>query len=185
MNASFPYVSPAVGLPSPCTRRVVDAGYYDNYGISLAVALLSDVDIKNWVNKNTSGVLILELRSSPVYLSGETYCVESAPESGSLPLEWLTNPIRAALSSRTGSMTFRNQQEIRTLTQFYGAHKSSDSNGGREEISVPIKVATFVNAAKVSLSWYLPNSELEEMRQCLTNLWKANGDDLVEFWSNR
>src|SRR5207245_1152127 len=35
MNASFPYVSPAVNLPSDPPRRVVDAGYYDNYGIQI------------------------------------------------------------------------------------------------------------------------------------------------------
>lgn len=33
MSASFPYVSPAVNLPTDPPRRVVDAGYYDNYGI--------------------------------------------------------------------------------------------------------------------------------------------------------
>ena len=38
MNASFPYISPAVSLPVDPPRRVVDAGYYDNYGVNLAAA---------------------------------------------------------------------------------------------------------------------------------------------------
>ena len=38
MNASFPYISPAVSLPVDPPRRVVDAAYYDNYGVNLAAA---------------------------------------------------------------------------------------------------------------------------------------------------
>ncbi len=38
MNASFPYVSPAVSLPGEPARRVVDAGYFDNYGVYIATA---------------------------------------------------------------------------------------------------------------------------------------------------
>ena len=38
MSGSFPMVSPAVNLPTRPPVRVVDAGYYDNYGVNLAVA---------------------------------------------------------------------------------------------------------------------------------------------------
>src|SRR5262249_12594333 len=31
MSASFPFFSPAVSLPTNPRRRIVDAGYYDNY----------------------------------------------------------------------------------------------------------------------------------------------------------
>jgi hypothetical protein len=34
MNATFPYVSPAVSLPTAPPVRVVDTGYYDNYGLA-------------------------------------------------------------------------------------------------------------------------------------------------------
>ena len=42
MNATFPLISPAVSLPTVPERRVVDAGFYDNYGVSLAAAYLGD-----------------------------------------------------------------------------------------------------------------------------------------------
>ncbi|HKO90053.1 MAG TPA: hypothetical protein VJU61_02810, partial [Polyangiaceae bacterium] len=35
LSAAFPYVSPAAVLPTQPRRRVVDAGYYDNYGVSI------------------------------------------------------------------------------------------------------------------------------------------------------
>jgi hypothetical protein len=37
MQASFPFISPAATLPTNPVRRVVDAGYYDNYGVNVAL----------------------------------------------------------------------------------------------------------------------------------------------------
>ena len=39
LSATFPYVSPGVSLPTDPPRRVVDAGYFDNYGVNLAALL--------------------------------------------------------------------------------------------------------------------------------------------------
>src|SRR5262249_12048974 len=36
MNAAFPFVSPAVNLPTNPPRRVIDAGFLDNYGVTTA-----------------------------------------------------------------------------------------------------------------------------------------------------
>jgi hypothetical protein len=36
LSAAFPFVSGAVLLPTNPRRHVVDAGYYDNYGLELA-----------------------------------------------------------------------------------------------------------------------------------------------------
>ena len=41
MSATFPYVLPAVELPTDPPLRVVDAGYFDGFGVSLAMAWLS------------------------------------------------------------------------------------------------------------------------------------------------
>ncbi|WP_372574966.1 hypothetical protein [Ruegeria jejuensis] len=41
MSATFPYISPALSLPAQPRQRVVDAGYYDNYGVSLVNAVLA------------------------------------------------------------------------------------------------------------------------------------------------
>ena len=49
MNATFPLVSPAVSLPTRPARRVADAGYYDNYGISLVAAYLSNKAVRDWI----------------------------------------------------------------------------------------------------------------------------------------
>jgi hypothetical protein len=62
MNASFPWVSPAAELPTVPRRHVVDAGYFDNFGVSIAVA---------WIERNldqivasTSGVVLIQIRDT-------------------------------------------------------------------------------------------------------------------------
>jgi hypothetical protein len=62
MNATFPFISPAVSLPSTPEMEVMDAGFRDTYGASLALKHL--FAIRKWVEKNTSGVVILQIRDS-------------------------------------------------------------------------------------------------------------------------
>jgi hypothetical protein len=61
MNASFPLVSPGVSLPTDPPRRVVDAGYYDNYGVNLAAIWLARNE--SVIRKYTSGVVLIEIRA--------------------------------------------------------------------------------------------------------------------------
>ncbi|MCF8461688.1 MAG: hypothetical protein K9G46_13275 [Flavobacteriales bacterium] len=62
MNATFPFISPAVSLPSDPVIEVMDAGFRDTYGASLALKHL--YAIRKWVEQNTSGVIILQIRDS-------------------------------------------------------------------------------------------------------------------------
>lgn len=73
MNATFPFISPAVTLPSNPEIEVMDAGFRDTYGASVAIKHL--FAIRKWVERNTSGVVILQIRDSkklhPVHPNGE------------------------------------------------------------------------------------------------------------------
>lgn len=62
MNATFPYISPQVTLPSEPEIEVMDAGFRDTYGASLAYKHL--YAIRHWVKENTSGVVIVQIRDS-------------------------------------------------------------------------------------------------------------------------
>ena len=66
MNAAFPYVSPAVNLPTRPLRRVIDAGYLDNYGIDLATEWLERH--KEWLVNNLERVILVQLRAYPLDL---------------------------------------------------------------------------------------------------------------------
>jgi len=63
MNATFPIVLPNVWLPSDPVIDVMDAGLRDNYGQETALRFLEFFD--DWINKNTRGVLIIQLRDRP------------------------------------------------------------------------------------------------------------------------
>jgi hypothetical protein len=61
MNASFPVVSPAVSLPTNPPRHVIDAGYFDDYGVNLAARWLYRYE--EAIRKYTSGVVLIEIRA--------------------------------------------------------------------------------------------------------------------------
>lgn len=60
MNATFPYVLPNVWLPSTPVIDAMDAGLRDNYG--LETILRFSVVFKDWIDQNTAGVTIIQIR---------------------------------------------------------------------------------------------------------------------------
>ena len=60
MNATFPYVLPNVWLPTNPVIDVMDAGLRDNYGQESTVRFIHV--FKDWIKKNTRGVVILQIR---------------------------------------------------------------------------------------------------------------------------
>ena len=61
MNATYPYLLPSVWLPSNPVIDVMDAGLRDNSGQETSLRFLNV--FKEWINKNTRGVLIIQVRS--------------------------------------------------------------------------------------------------------------------------
>jgi len=60
MNSSFPYIMPTVNLPTKPGIAVFDSGLRDNYGIKTLLQYI--FHIRHWLEENTSGVIILQLR---------------------------------------------------------------------------------------------------------------------------
>jgi hypothetical protein len=118
MNASFPYISPAVSLPTSPVRRLVDAGYYDNYGVNLAAAWA--YEYRDWIRSETSGVALIQIHASP-----RTDPAQEDPAAktsrGKVRLDltrsfsWLTSPVEGALGARDWSMLYRNEEQLRML----------------------------------------------------------------------
>ncbi|WP_435008993.1 patatin-like phospholipase family protein [Tundrisphaera lichenicola] len=121
MSASFPWVSPAVNLPGSPPLRVVDAGYYDSYGVSVAVSWL--YQNREWVQANTSGVVLVQLRDATSFDDRFGYPPEPSRLSplailGS-GLQVVTSPADAALKARETSSMFRNDQEVALLAKLF------------------------------------------------------------------
>ncbi|MCB0766624.1 MAG: hypothetical protein KDB95_05390, partial [Flavobacteriales bacterium] len=62
MNATFPYITPLVTLPSKPAMRVMDAGLRDNYGYRISLAFLHTY--RDWIAANTSGVVVIQMRDT-------------------------------------------------------------------------------------------------------------------------
>ncbi|MFN4122406.1 MAG: patatin-like phospholipase family protein [Flavobacteriales bacterium] len=62
MSATFPYILPAVALPSEPLIEVMDAGFRDNYGIKTVVRYIHA--FRNWLQNNTSSIVILQIREN-------------------------------------------------------------------------------------------------------------------------
>jgi hypothetical protein len=60
MNATFPYVLPNVWLPTDPVIDVMDAGLRDNFGQETTLRFIEN--FKEWINANTGGVIIVQMR---------------------------------------------------------------------------------------------------------------------------
>lgn len=165
MSASFPFVSPAATLPTVPRRRVVDAGYYDNYGVNLATIWLDAV-------RGSLGdrrVVIVQIRDGP---SEATLATIERPKDESTclsrGLEWLTSPIQAVLAARNAVMAYRNDEAVEILQR-----------------SLPnVTTVIFEAPEGVSMTWYLAE---EEQKRLLAGLASEEFDRRVEalkrWWS--
>jgi hypothetical protein len=120
MNATFPWVSPAVNLPTDPPLRVVDAGYYDNYGVNVAGAWLRMH--QPWLIENTSGVVLIQIRDSVSrndrlgFPEPESYGTMKKALSG---LQFLFTPIDAVLAARSTSAIYRNDQAVSAIGESF------------------------------------------------------------------
>lgn len=168
MSASFPYVLPAGELPTEPQQRVVDAGYYDNDGISSAAAFLLTSDVKNWLEANVARVVILRVnafqRASPDPCRTAEEDAVSQPSllarissafsnSAARSLYWLSSPIEGAWVARETKARFANRQTIDALKLAYRPNFLSEIEFAFDEFA--------------SESWHLPENEYNDMRLAL------------------
>jgi hypothetical protein len=62
MNATYPMILPNVSLPSNPKIDVFDAGIRDNFGMENAIRFTHV--FQDWIKRNTSGVVIVQIRGS-------------------------------------------------------------------------------------------------------------------------
>jgi hypothetical protein len=182
MSATFPYVAPAVALPTDPPRRVVDAGYFDNYGMTAALSYLRQPAVRNWMKVNKlSGAIIVQINAFPVLITesvgsnaanrSDADCAEPPPYDGADPLGWLISPLEGLSSARERSMVFRSEQGLGALSEIY-------RNDGLQLTRI-----AFENAARSSFSWYLPDKDFNCMTQELGNDANSRAfDNLGRAW---
>jgi hypothetical protein len=151
MNASFAYASPAVALPTQPRRRVVDAGYYDNYGVNLAAAWLARH--RAWLAGHTSGVVLIQIRD---YLKeaerrGDVFQREGGGSPLSRGLEEATGPVLGFLAAQESESSFRNDEQVEQLDLYFTARKKDSF----------FTTVVFECPQQIALSWYLTDEAIE------------------------
>jgi hypothetical protein len=183
LSASFPFVSPAVVLPTEPRRRLVDAGYYDNFGVDLATLWLREAlrNQKRWLYEHVSRIVVIQIRDSHRYVDESQQNGKSqAPDEriGSRLLrgtEGLTSPLECFVNAREAIMGFRNDAQLDTVSQMYTAAF------GEEFLSTTV----FELKSHVSLSWYLTAVERKQIvRQSLSKKIGTKIQD-VRRWMDR
>jgi hypothetical protein len=197
MSASFPFFSPAVSLPTKPRRRVVDAGYYDNYGVTLAASWLFGRDIDNW-REAFDRVLIIQIRDG---VTEKARQLRSAAADGSSflsrSMEEMTSPPEGMYNATFGSSSFRNDGLLELYKRFHDLRrkvKGVETGPGpkvkrqarlewREE---PFMVVNIEFNEKASLSWYLSDDEKQRIKADGEKLREKGEliDKLIQWWEN-
>jgi hypothetical protein len=162
MSASFPWVSPAINLPTLPPRRVVDAAYYDNYGVNLSALWLSKMSA--WLEENTSGVLVVQIRDNVsqgarTEIDFDRVGREDTPldrlvwHGGSKlarpGLQAISTPLIGVTNARNWTMAFRNDEQVDLQDLLFDDKRGSDF----------FRTVVFECPVEVSLSWKLTERE--------------------------
>ncbi|TXB66635.1 patatin-like phospholipase family protein [Vicingus serpentipes] len=138
MSATFPYIMPNVSLPSEPQIDVLDAGMRDNYG---ALSTFKHIHtFKNWINDNTSGVIVITIRDKSKDKLIENNPLKSIIESANSPI-----------GSLYGNLFQIQDYNLDDMLQYLSA-----------DLSHPIDVIDFElesNNNQISLSWHLTKKE--------------------------
>lgn len=154
MSATFPVISPAASLPTVPARRVVDAGYFDNYGVDLAAMWL--INNKPVLDQYVGGVALVEIRAFPLQERGLTYPPNDpsyAEAAGVLAdtVGALSTPLRAVLRATMNACYHRNNELLATLDSLY--------NTGEQASAEPFRRFVFELNVDAALNWYLSAEE--------------------------
>jgi len=157
MNATFPYITPNTSLPTEPRIQIMDAGISDNFGLSDAVRFI--YAFKEWINENTSGVVIVSIRDSPKLQNINSI-------AGTTIVDALTQPISAVYNN------FENFQDINSDLLLGEAHSWLKQPIHRVDLQYQIENYVPIlqkmdsirqNSTRASLSWRLTTREKESV----------------------
>ncbi len=163
MNASFPYVTPNVQLPSQPPIEIMDAGVADNFGISDALKFL--FNFKDWIAQNTGGVIILSVRDTK----------KDAPieqRSHMSILERISVPISSVYNNLVNYQDINNDYKLAFADEWFDA--PLDLVSIEYNTNTIFDSSSFYNKAqevwnkeleRASLSWHLTEKEKRNIRE--------------------
>ncbi len=144
MNATYPYVLPFVTMPTKPVIKVMDAGMRDNFGLSTSAKFL--YAFKDWINANTSGVVVFQVRQYKQEREIEGYERET----------FLTN-LFSPIANVYGNMT-----AVQDYEQTYLLNAVSEALEGKIDL-ITVEYNPQKKEEEASLSFHLTNKEKQDI----------------------
>lgn len=147
MSATFPYILPMTKLPGNLHYHVMDAGIRDNQGTKTTLKFLNVFE--NWIERNTSGVLIVRVRDIMRHSVKDSHANYGILDKMFLPLSNM-------LSNLLPLQDFEHDDQLSLVTQNY---------------RVPVDVVSFDlrerSDNEIALSYRLTNYEKKKVHNTL------------------
>jgi hypothetical protein len=147
MNATFPFILPTVSLPTDPPIEIMDAGLRDNFGMLNNVKYL--FTFKDWIEENTSGVIILQIRDKQKNRKLEHNAVPSM-------LEKMASPVQALYTNFERVQNFEHDKLMEYTSSWF--------KGKIDVIDLELTQSTNQN---ISLSWHLTALEKKQIKNAI------------------
>lgn len=147
LNSTFPYIMPLTTLPSEPKMEVFDSGMRDNFGIETTLRFL--YTFRNWINSNTSGVVIIQMRDK----HKQAEIAESKSKSF---FETLSMPLGSFYGNLFTVQDYSQHQQIQYASLWFESKIDFVDFEMRNE-----------KQNKVSLSWHLTNKEKKNILESI------------------
>lgn len=148
MSSTFPYIMPIVTTPHPQKFNIMDAGLIDNFGIKVLMDYLTEN--KDWINKNTSGVVVVKIVDNDYGTTSTSYS----------PLKKLLLPMKFFYAN-FNLQDKNNDRLIYQLSHELDVLDVVEFNLGKSE-------------EPLSLSWHLTSKEKQSIINAITNEENVN-----------
>lgn len=163
MSSTFPYILPYASLPTDPVTHVIDAGLRDNFGLKLSAQYISSFE--DWIEENTSGVIILQIRDSDKH-------VEPKSDNSTL-MNKITNPIGSFYGNFFKDQDY-NMDQIVSLVQ--------------SNTSVPVDLVSFELKFKaidrIAMSWHLTALEKHKVINSIDSPWNQDAIERLQTLMN-
>lgn len=146
MSATFPYVLPMTTLPTEPPVDMVDAGVRDNYGLKTTMQFI--FTFKDWINKNTSGVIVVQIRDLPKNKELEEHHPSFFGK--------FSAPVGGIYGNLTKTQDYNNEQAFRYLKGWF--------TGSVDLVTFELQQD---KDTQVSLNWHLTKSEKLHIQKAL------------------
>ncbi|NNC86054.1 MAG: patatin-like phospholipase family protein [Bacteroidia bacterium] len=164
MNATFPYITPPVSLPSEPALEVMDAGIRDNYGLTNSVRFL--YTFKDWIEENTSGVVLLQIRDSHKEEQVQDNSIKTI-------FQKLTTPFRNISGNFLVMQDYIQDTELQYAKEWF--------NGPLDIVHIQMPYMK----EKIALNWHLTNRDKNHLIKMVLNEENRKSlDRLIQLLEN-